>query len=71
VPSVVVEGTVVSDVIRVGIVDEVQLLLAFLLLIFGFVFVVDLSFDIDEGVAPVFATLAAMVLNGKSAIASP
>ena len=69
--SVVVEGTAVSDVIRVGIVDKVQLLLAFLLLIFGFVFVVDLGFDIDEGIAPVLATLATMVLNGTSAIASP
>lgn len=69
--SVVVEGTAVSDVIRMGIVDEVQFLLAFLLLVFRFVFVVDLGFDIDESVAPVLATLAAMVLNGKSAVASP
>jgi hypothetical protein len=59
---VIVKVAALGNIVGVSIVDEVFDLFAVLLVVFGLVFVLDFSFDIEESSAMVLAPLAAMTL---------
>jgi hypothetical protein len=65
-PAIIVKVAALSNIIGMGIVDEVFYFFTLLLLILCFVFVLDFGFDIEEGGAMILATLAAMALQGLS-----
>jgi hypothetical protein len=63
---IIVEVAALGDIVGVGIVDEVFDFFAVLLVVFGFVLVLDLGFDIEESSAVVLAPLATVALQSLS-----
>jgi len=65
-PPIIVGAAGLADVVgMIVLFDEVFYLFTFLLVILGFIFIIDLGFDIEEGSATVSATLAAMALRKR------
>jgi len=63
-PPIIVGAAGLADVVgMIVLFDEVFYLFTFLLVILGFIFIIDLGFNIEEGSAAVSATLAAMALR--------
>lgn len=60
--SVIIEASALSNVVGMGIVDEVFNLLAVFLLILSILFVVDFGLDIEEGGSAILSALATMSL---------
>lgn len=59
---IVVQTCALSNIIRMGVVDEILYLFTVFLLILSLVFVVDLGLDIEEGIAPVALAFSTMTL---------
>lgn len=59
---IIVHASAVGNIVGVGIVNEILYLFTVFFVVFGFVFVLDLGFDIEESCAVVLAPLATVTL---------
>lgn len=59
---IILEVAALGDIVGVRIVNKVFDFLAILLFVLGFVFILDLGLDIEEGCAVVLATFATVLL---------
>jgi hypothetical protein len=60
---IIVESPRVGEVVGMGIVDEVLYFLTIPLIILALIFIIDLGFDIEEGISLVLAPLAPILLE--------
>jgi hypothetical protein len=66
VSSIVIKPAAISNVVRMGVVNEVLNFFSILFFIFSFILVVNLGLDIEEGRPTVLATFAPMALCPRS-----
>lgn len=63
-PSVIIETcTLINDIVRVFVVDEIFNLFAILFFVFAFIFIIYFGLDIEKGVTPVSASFSSMALK--------
>ena len=62
--SIVFKTPNIGFIVGVSVVDEIFDLFTISLVILAFVLIVNLGLDIEESIAPVFATFSAMALVG-------